>query len=189
MLTVSSKKVVAQAPAFPVYFKNDSLAVFHLVSTNGQKFKYTATNKLACFIFLSPDCPLCKNYAVLINNLKQQYSASVAFYLIVPGTLYSMDEIKSFSKGYLKNAVLYKDASLDLARYLRATVTPEVVLLEGKTGKTIYAGALDNWAVSLGRQRSKATANYLRDALESSLHHQPPVVTFKEPVGCFINDF
>jgi len=125
----------------------------------------------------------------LINELKEKYNDAIAFYLIVPGRLYSAKEIADFSNGYLKKSVLYKDKDRRLAQYLNATVTPEVVLLESKTAKTIYAGALDNWAVSLGKQRTKATENYLRDAIESYLHHQPPMLTFKEPVGCFINDF
>lgn len=189
LLSGSFGKASAQSYAVPSYFERDSIASFNLASTSGQKLKYAAAKKLSCFIFLSPDCPLCKNYAALINDLKKTHSAAVSFYLVCPGKSYGMGELKSFGKEYLKSAVIYRDDNLALSHYLRATVTPEVVLMESKTGKAVYAGALDNWAVSLGRQRNKATENYLQDAIESYLHNQPPPVAFKEPVGCLINDF
>ena len=179
----------AQLYTFSSYFDRDTIASFHLISTTSKKPDFKTATKLSCFVFLSPDCPLCKNYSSLINGLKQKYASDLTCYLIVPGNSYSMNEIKSFSKTYLKNAVLYKDANLELSHYLRATVTPEVVLLEMESGKAIYSGALDNWAVSLGKQRIKATENYLLDAIESYLHNQPATVVYKEPVGCLINDF
>jgi thiol-disulfide isomerase/thioredoxin len=179
----------AQPVLFPGHVENDSLVSFRLEATNGQKLHYKTETTLSCFVFLSPDCPLCKNYAALINRLKQSYRTDVTFYLIVPGSSYSMGEIKNFSKDYLKHAVLYKDARLRLTQYLRATTTPEVLLLENKTGDAVYKGALDDWAVSLGRQRTKATENYLVDAIEKYLHNEPVTVAYKEPVGCLINDF
>lgn len=182
------EKVSAQPFSYS-YFDRDSIASFQLLSTKGRTLDYKNSNKLSCFIFLSPECPLCKNYAPLINELQKKHAITVSFYLIVPGMSYSMGEIKSFSKEYLKNAVVYRDATFDLSRYLQATVTPEVVLIESERGRPVYRGALDNWVVSLGKQRKGATEHYLSDAIESYLHHRFPAVAFKEPVGCLINDF
>jgi thiol-disulfide isomerase/thioredoxin len=180
----------ASAQGFtPVYFKRDSIASFPLLSAKGKKLAYKNTTELSCFIFLSPECPLCKNYAALINTLKKKYDNSVTFYLLVPGKSYSKGEIKRFSRTYLKGMAIYRDATFDLSRYLRATITPEVVLIESRSGQAVYRGALDNWAVSLGRQRTQATTHFLQDAIESYLRHQPPPVAFSEPVGCLINDF
>lgn len=182
------EKVSAQ-PFTTDYFKRDSIASFQLLSTKGQKLDYKKSKKLSCFIFLSPECPLCKNYASLINELRKKHNNTVRFYLVVPGKSYSMGEIKSFSAEYLQNAIVYKDETFNLSRYLQATVTPEVVLIESESGKLFYRGALDNWAVSLGKQRKGATEHYLSNAIESYLRHQSPAVAFKEPVGCLINDF
>ena len=184
-----SGTAAAQASVFPAFFDKDSIASFRLLSTTGKKLTYKSSGKLSLFVFLSPDCPLCKNYASLLNTLQHDYQTTINFYLIVPGSAYSMKELKNFSNAYLKNAMLYKDAALNLSYYLRATVTPQVVLLETETGKAVYTGALDNWAVSLGKQRLKATETYLQDAIERYLHNQPVAMAYKEPVGCLINDF
>ncbi|HUQ96931.1 MAG TPA: hypothetical protein VM010_04635 [Chitinophagaceae bacterium] len=179
----------AQSYSTPVYFNTDSIATFRLTAINNTKQKFKKGALLSCYFFLSPDCPLCKNYAPAITALQEKYKSAAQFFLIVPGQSFTVAEIKKFSNGYLKKSVMYKDADLQVARYLHATVTPQAILMETKTGKQVYAGALDNWAVSLGRQRAKATENYLQDAIESYLHHADPAITYKEPVGCFINDF
>ncbi len=188
LLAWSFEKVAAQNLK-PVYFAKDSIASYRLLPTKGAKLNYTNRNPLSCFVFLSPECPLSKNYAALIGELKKRHNSNVLFYFIIPGNAYSMGELKSFSKKYLSNAVVHKDVTFGLSNYLQATVTPEVVLMESETGKAIYRGALDNWAFSLGKQRMKATEHYLSDAIESYLRRRPPTVTFKEPVGCLINDF
>lgn len=181
--------VFAQRSIVPTEFNQSTIAAFHLSSTNGQKFNYKNSQKLSCFFFLSPDCPLCKNYSTLINSLKSKYDGAISFYLVVPGETYSRKEIANFSKDYLKKATVFQDENFKLSHYLQATVTPEVVLIETKTGKPVYRGALDNWAVSLGKQRRKATENYLTDAIDSYQNGQVPPIAFTEPVGCLINDF
>src|SRR6476469_10169005 len=147
LLLCGTLPTAAQPFQFPHHIEKDSLASFPLVSSNGKKRVFKPATTLSCFVFLLPDCPLCKNYSALINSLKQTYRADITFYLIVPGSLYSMGEIKRFSKDYLKQAVLYKDATLQLTQYLGATTTPEVLLLDNKSGDVVYKGALDNWAV------------------------------------------
>ena len=77
------------------------------------------------------------------------------------------------------------DPDFKLAHYYGATTTPEAVFID-KNGKLLYKGAIDNWAISLGKKRLEATAHYLRDAVEN--HLSGNVIDPKEtkPVGCFI---
>lgn len=151
------------------------------IDINGSK-------KLYAFVFLSPECPLCQNYTVVLNKLSRLFPpGSVQFYGIISGKSYSPGEIADFLKSYRVIFPLLIDRDKKLTAYLSATVTPEVKLIDAK-GALIYSGAIDNWAVSLGRQRTVVTENYLQDAIAERLKGDPVKVAHTQPVGCLIND-
>jgi hypothetical protein len=54
------------------------------------------------------------------------------------------------------------------------------------SGKLIYQGLLDNWAISLGKKRKHASEHYLADALEAIKNGNDPEVSFTKAVGCII---
>ncbi len=56
------------------------------------------------------------------------------------------------------------DKNKKLTKYIAATVTPEVMLLNGN-GEMIYSGAIDDWIQELGKQKLKASRYYLQDAI------------------------
>lgn len=58
-----------------------------------------------------------------------------------------------------------------LAKYLKATTTPEVFVLNNK-GEVVYSGAIDNWAIDLGEKRQVITEFYLKDALNALLQNK-----------------
>ena len=148
----------------------------------------TASEKPCVYIFLSPECPLCKNYAVTLNNLHRQFKDEVRFYGIIPGNAYSSKEIKAFASNYQINFPLLTDSNKILSNYLQASITPQVILLDKKQ-HLLYKGAIDNWAVSLGKQRLQPTQFYLKDALEKSLQNELITIKRTKAVGCKINDF
>jgi hypothetical protein len=53
-------------------------------------------------------------------------------------------------------------------------------------GKTLYRGAIDNWAVDLGQSRPVITENYLSDVLHSIAQGRDVPVRETKAVGCFI---
>jgi hypothetical protein len=83
---------------------------------------------------------------------------------------------------------LFIDSDKKLTTYLHATVTPQVILLNDK-GELKYKGAIDNWAVSLGKQRVTTTQNFLDDALQQSLSDKTVLTKRTKAVGCRINDY
>src|SRR4029077_16728384 len=131
--------------------------------------------KLIVFVFLSPDCPLCKNYSVALNDLQKNYGRAVQIVGIVPGKSYSSAEINDFIQKYKINFDIYIDSSRTISRTLHATVTPEVFLVRDK-GIILYRGAIDNWIKELGMQRTKATEFYLHDAIGLALSDKPVII-------------
>lgn len=136
--------------------------------------------------FLGPECPLSENYTKTLNDLQEQFSdADVRFIAVFPGTHYSTAAIDSFIAYYRVQQEVYLDKDFALVKKLQATVTPETCIFD-HTGKVVYSGAIDNWAVDLGQKRQVITEFYVRDVLRSMLDHTPLPYQKTTPVGCII---
>jgi peroxiredoxin len=180
-----------QAQTNDSVFSAATLSSVKLVNTDNNQpgyFLKTTSEKPSIFIFLSPECPLCKNYSSTLNTLYQQFKDNIAFYGIIPGDAYSSKEIKAFSSNYKISFPLLIDSNKILSNYLQASITPQVILLNQKQ-HLLYKGAIDNWAVSLGKQRVKPTRFYLKDAIEESLQNELITIKRTQAVGCKINDY
>jgi peroxiredoxin len=141
--------------------------------------------KASVFITMDPDCPLCKNYSLTLRNLQAKYGDSVRFYGIFPGNYYKKEEIRKFAKDIqLKVTILLDDRFL-LTRHLKASVTPEVFVLN-KAGTRIYSGKIDNWVVSISKKRAVITEHYLDDALNSVVNDRAVKVSRTTAIGCII---
>jgi hypothetical protein len=139
-------------------------------------------------VFLSPECPLCQNYSLPLNQLQKQYAGKVEFFGVVPGRAYSTAEVLAFTAKYHIAFPVTIDSSKNLSTSLKATITPEVYLL-GPKKEILYHGSIDNWIKDLGMQSARPTAFYLRDAIDQTLAHQPVRIPYNKPVGCLINDY
>jgi thiol-disulfide isomerase/thioredoxin len=163
----------------------DRLARLKLFTTDTKPYSLRL-EKPAILIFLSPECPLSKNYAPVLNALQVKYP-QVKFYGIFPGKSYSDKEIRAFQEDYKIRFTLLKDPLKLLTQYVHATTTPQVVFLDRK-GSVLYDGLINNWAVSLGQKRKIVTEHYLKDAIDQVLNNKPVFVKHTQPVGCLIND-
>jgi peroxiredoxin len=143
---------------------------------------------LQLYVFLSPECPLCQNYTRTLNQLDNQYAGKLTIHGIIPGQTVKKTDIIAFITKYHITYRLQQDRDLKIVHAMHATTTPEAILL-GPDNTVIYQGAIDNWYKALGRAANKPTQNYLQDAIDYTLRHQPPPVRKTEPVGCLINDF
>jgi len=136
--------------------------------------------------FLSPECPLSENYTKTLNDIQQEFKGkNIDFINIFPGTFYSAEEIHSFIKTYNLKQNNLPDKKLLLVKYLNASITPEVFVLNNK-GSVVYSGAIDNWAIDLGEKRQVITEFYLKDALNAILQNKKITISKTKAVGCFI---
>ena len=138
------------------------------------------------FMFMSPECPLCINYTQPYTNLVQNTTDDmVRFFIVYPGKDYPEDEILSFQSEYQLEGTAIMDLEYNLTNLLKATVTPQVIILNG-AGEKVYTGAFDNWAYEPGRKRQVITEHYVADALNNLSLHKYPNPKKTEPIGCFI---
>ncbi|EEI91466.1 antioxidant, AhpC/TSA family [Sphingobacterium spiritivorum ATCC 33300] len=142
-------------------------------------------NKPHVFIFYSSDCPLSQKYTLTISNLYNKYTDKINFVGVFPGKEHGPEEYKNFKDKYNINYMLIKDEKFNLTSHLKATVTPEVFLLD-KSGKIMYHGAIDDWAVKLGKTKQQPTINYLENAIESLLNNKNIQSDYIKPIGCYI---
>ncbi len=145
--------------------------------------------KAIILVWLSPECPLCRNYSLPLRKLQKTLNSdSIKLVGVVAGTDFKRKEILAFKKKYKIDFEILLDEEYALTQYFNATVTPEALLVN-QTGEVLYQGAIDNWAVALGKQRRKATEHYLLEALaqfkSNTVISQPKT----EPIGCFIYAF
>ncbi|WP_426325651.1 redoxin domain-containing protein [Pedobacter sp. R-06] len=176
---------------FPVFIKaqenlisSAKINAIKLINLTGKESRINL-NKTTVIVFLSPECPLCKNYLPGLVKL-QNANKSINFYGVIPGTSYSIKEINELKNEYGINFDLLTDKDKRLSKYLGATTTPEVFLIN-KMGAITYSGLIDNWSSSLGQKRLVITEKYLEQAIKDLSNGRQ---TFKKtiPVGCLIND-
>jgi len=145
-----------------------------------------AENKETVLLFLAPECPLCQSYAPMLPALADTLAGmNLPLTAVVSGTYYSMREAESYLSGHGLNIPLIRDTAFVLARRYGAVITPEAVLTDS-TGAAVYRGAIDNWAVSLGRKRPRPTAFYLTDAARNYRAGREIDPKTTDAVGCFI---
>jgi thiol-disulfide isomerase/thioredoxin len=166
----------------------DALKTIKVRTIEGKAFSLSGIHKrLTALVFLSPDCPLSRNYTIVLNELQKNKKDSLAIVGVFAGTAYSDDEIKAFQQKYAVDFVLVRDKKEALVNYTQATVTPEVFLYDSNS-VLVYEGAIDDWAVSLGKKKREASKHYLRDAINNFLQYRT-VNPFKTAaVGCLISN-
>lgn len=158
------------------------------VNDKAVSFSLHDTQQLQVIVFLSPECPLCKNYSLTLNQLRSRYDGRIGFTGIIPGKAYTDAEVNEFIKKYKISFPVYIDSGKNVSTTLQATVTPEAFLLRG-AGKVYYHGSIDNWLKDLGMQSARPTQYYLRDAIDETLQHVAVRISYNKPVGCLINDY
>jgi peroxiredoxin len=186
-----SKPVAAQAGNDSV-FSSAIMQAFRLTNAAQEKSvplkNADLTQPLLLFVFLSPECPLCKNYTPVLNTLQQQYGQMVKMIGIIPGRSYNASTVNAFAKKYKITYPLLIDPGKKLTNYLHASITPEVILLNSRY-ELLYKGAIDNRVKALGIQKGQATENYLADAIAAFNQHLGIAIKRMHATGCLINDF
>ena len=172
-------------------FENTAFRSFKLLDAGNNQstaIQNMDERQLLLFVFLSPECPLCKNYSPVLNDLQKQFGNQVAFAGIIPGRTYSAATVKAFAKKYNISFPLFIDPVKKLTNYLHAAITPEIIVLNNRY-ELVYKGAIDNRMKQLGVKRWQATENYLADAVSQYLQHTAVAVKRVKATGCLINDF
>jgi hypothetical protein len=137
---------------------------------------------LTAVVFLATDCPISQKYIGELKNIDSLFHAKVSVKGVIPGKV-RKEELEQFISEYQIDFPVVTDADYTLVKKYRATITPEVFLINSKN-HVYYQGAIDNWFFDLGKYRQHITEHYLIDAIKAVLEGQSPVVKKTESVGC-----
>jgi len=146
--------------------------------------------KATVFLFTSTDCPISNRYAPEVRRIVSAFGAKgVEFRLVYPNPAEQASAIREHmaSFGYAGTIQAVRDPKLALAKFVKATVTPEAAVVV--RGRVVYLGRIDDRYVDLGLERPSASAHDLADALSDVLAGRPVAHARTQAVGCFIADF
>lgn len=164
---------------------SQDFSTIKLKTLDGKSTTIVSKNNPVAMVFYSPECPLCKNYTLTLNQLSEAYP-EVRFVAVFSGKDYSKKEIIAFKEKYQIEFDMLLDKHYELAQSVDASVTPEAVLLDTNQA-ILYRGLIDNWAIKLGgSHRREVTEKYLKDAIEAVLKNQTPAISKTEPMGCLL---
>jgi hypothetical protein len=163
----------------------ENLPLKHPEGTKSTPAGLLGDKKGLVFVFLAPDCPLSQYYTLPLRLIFENYHEKISMAGIIPGKFYSMDEINQYKERYRIPFDLFLDDDLKLTNQLKASVTPEVFLLDENL-HLVYSGAIDDAAVDLTVKKQVVRNHYLKNAVDGLLNHQPSGVRKTKAVGCII---
>ncbi|MGE0635546.1 MAG: redoxin family protein [Bacteroidia bacterium] len=183
LLLIISKAIFSSAAPDDTLNQQYKTVNYKLINIAEQIKKHKAT----VFLFYSPECPICKSQTKTVNSLYAQYGKdSIHFIVVFPQKYYTEKFIKRFLKDYAISITAIRDDNAALTNYMKATVTPEAVVLDRNRNR-IYSGMIDNLFEDIGERRTIVTEHYLRDAIVAVLENKYPVIKRTEPVGCILS--
>jgi hypothetical protein len=144
--------------------------------------------KASVLIFITHDCPIANAFAPEMRRIVEAYEKkSVAFFLVhVDPTLSSADARKHATDYSLAGTILF-DPQHRLAKQVKATITPQAIVLSPEAG-VLYRGRIDDLYADLGKKRVEPTRRDLREALDEILGGRAVSVPETKAVGCLIPD-
>lgn len=135
-------------------------------------------------------CPLSRQYAPEIKRI-----VSLPRQLPIRFHVMQVNDARRDSLFGFGNTRMIMDQKGILAERFLLKIVPAVMLFRGdpftcfRPGSVWYQGAIDNWAISLGKHRLEVTKTYLLDALEAAERGMPAVPAFTRSVGCYTETF
>lgn len=162
-----------------------------LPNVNGQPQRLTTRSetKLRVFCFLGCECPLAKLYGPRLQLLYEEFtkdsgSRQVEIIGINSNLQDSIDDVRAYAEKHELKFPILKDSELQVAEKLRATRTPEVVVLDNQ-GREVYRGRIDD-QYQPGLNRQRANREDLKLAITETLNNQAVSVPRTEAIGCLI---
>ena len=135
--------------------------------------------------FVGWECPIVRQYLPTITRIQEKFADQKVRVLTINSNQHdSLTELQHFVRATKFNIPILKDVGNKVADQFNAQRTPDAFLIDGH-GKVVYQGAIDN-QYTYGRQRPKATEQYLVNAIDATLKGKPVARQFVEPAGCII---
>ncbi len=140
-------------------------------------------------VFSSPECPIANALAPEFSRLHARTrDGGGDFYLVHARRDVTPERARAHARDYRLSMPVLLDADHDLVGALRATVTPEGVVLrrDGNAWETVYQGRINDLYASLGNRRDQPTQHWLREGIDAALSGGQVLPAYRAPMGCFI---
>jgi hypothetical protein len=170
-----------------------ALAGWKISHFTGKECKFAATSadtSWTVVFALNSTCPLSRQYAPEIKRIVSlPRQMRIRFYVIQVNDA-GQDSLFSFS-----NTRVVMDEKATLAERFHLNIVPAVLVYRGnpfdcyRPERIWYQGAIDNWAISLGKHRLQVTEPYMLRALEAAERGMPAIPAFTRAVGCYTETF
>lgn len=135
------------------------------------------------YIFMAVECPISQKYIYRLNELNKLYPDMNIVGVFQENT--SEAEFSDFKQRFAVDFPLVLDKDHRWALQFNAEITPEVFLVD-RFDRVLYSGAIDNWFISLGRNRSFPSEHYLLDAFLTIKQGEEVKKKKTKAVGCFL---
>jgi peroxiredoxin len=133
--------------------------------------------------FSGNHCPVVVAYEDRINDFVSSIKGKPVKFVAVAVADMDSDKLPAIKKYTAEKGSTYTygyDETQAIGKAYGATNTPQFFVLD-KDRKIVYMGALDD-----NMNETKATKNYLKDAVTAALNGKAPEVTETQPKGCGI---
>lgn len=137
-------------------------------------------------LFLSFDCPVSTFYLPEMNELAKTYAEKGVAIAFVCPTDEPRENVAKSASGFKLTVPVLLDPKKEFAAGLKASVTPEVFVLDAD-GVVRYRGRIDDAYSSRLKRNREVTSHDLQDALNAVLAGKPVRNSVTTAVGCAID--
>ena len=146
-----------------------------------------AGKKALVLISHAQDCPIAEKSVPEVRRLGRAYAKKGVVFLYVDASpLDTAEELRKHASDFGIELPILLDADQSLSRELGMTRTAEAVVVDPRTWKTLYQGAVDD-RLTYGGARAAARNRYLAEALDEVLAGKPVRRPRSEVLGCLIS--
>jgi len=156
---------------------------FKLKDFNGKEFQLSdfKDSKAIVVMYIATQCPISNDYNERMAKIYNDYKdKGIAFIGINSNKQESVEEVKQHAKDNNLQFVILKDDKNIIADKFKATVTPEVYVLNGNF-EVLYHGRIDD-----SRKKDEVKSKDLSKALDQILNGEKVTTTKTKAFGCTI---
>ena len=166
----------------------DTLPTFQITDIKGETrtIGEQGSETSNVFVFILNDCPISNQYQPKLSRLASQFGTKqIRFHFIHADPQTTPPLARKHATDFHIDSPIYLDPQHHLVKRLKATMTPEVVVLD-RHNELVYQGRIDNLYFKLGRKRFKATEHNLKDTLQAIVDGTPIPTARTKAIGCYI---
>jgi hypothetical protein len=174
----------AAATPMPMKIDNFMLADETLM---GHELYRLADAKAIVLITQGNGCPISRNLAPRVRELKAKYAPQGVEFLMLNSNLQDRrEDVIEESKEFNFGVPVLMDVNQLVGEQLGVTRTGEFFVIDPKTWKVVYRGPLDD-RLDYGTQKAVATHTWAADAIEAQLAGRQAMAANKQSPGCLID--